>query len=439
MMVFISWFASFAFVSATTFLEGCSQTNKSMRLIRLVFMVLLASLLIAALLPTGSRMWLNGYPDDGEGFYPSLSAICFYKELGMRSFLRRGPKIWSMIFSVVIVGVSFLRCGIQLLDRGGDVSRTCLRTLPGSKFKRFLKFLEDKTSSHTIQAYIWHAPYLLSYTGFIIARAIYDVSESMLLEILWLTFAMAWGTIKVWDTRAAASWNYDGYNFTLNQKVSEENSWGFGQTLPLILLLLPLLSMAQAYLDDDAKAQEALRADRDTLSPPGTAAVEETDDPSAIDADVSNLQNRNRLVNLPTYPYENFASHSWYHDHIILLVFQIIMVSTVALFFLTRLADIFGISSILRSRLFVIWILAILPLASFIYLSAWYIAALVVGTWPGVWRRFSSEDEERRDQTRRGQVVHWIWRAGLITGCLLFTFFVSLESAGPNSLFSYLR
>ncbi|KAI4657181.1 uncharacterized protein J4E79_007797 [Alternaria viburni] len=383
MMVFISWFASFAFVSATAFLEGCSQTNKSMRLIRLVFMVLLASLLIAALLPTGSRMWLNGYPDDGEGFYPSLSTVCFYKELGMRSFLRRGPKIWSMIFSVVIVGVSFVRCGIQLLDRDGDVSRTCLRTLPGTKFKQFLSFLESKTLPRTIQAYIWHLPYLLSYASFIIARAIYDVSESMLLEILWLTFAMAWGTIKVWDTRAAASWNYDGYNFTLNQKISEENSWGFGQTLPLILLLLPLLSMAQAYLDDDAKAQEVLRVDGDTLSPPGTAATQEMEDPSAVDPDPFVPQNCNRLVNLPTYPYESFASHDWYHDHLVLLVSQIIMVSTVALFFLTRLADILGISSILRSRLFVIWILAILPLASFIHLAAWYLAALVVGE--GMW------------------------------------------------------
>ncbi|KAI4639451.1 hypothetical protein J4E93_009279 [Alternaria ventricosa] len=290
-----------------------------------------------------------------------------------------------------------------------------------------------------MMAYIWHAPYLLSYAGFIITRAIYDVSESMLLEILWLTFAMAWGTIKVWDTRAAASWNYDGYNFTLNQKISEENSWGFGQTLPLILLLLPLLSMAQAYLDDDAKAQEASRVNEDTLSPLGTAATEETEDPSAVDPDPFDSENCRRLVNLPTYPYENFASHDWYHDHLVLLVSQIIMVSTVALFFLTRLADIFGISSILRSRLFVIWILAILPLASFIHLAAWYFAALVVGKWPDVGRRLSRENEERRDQSRRGQVVHWIWRAGLIAGCLLFTFFVSLESAGPNSLFSYLR
>ncbi|KAI4707218.1 hypothetical protein J4E89_008157 [Alternaria sp. Ai002NY15] len=291
MMVFISWFASFAFVSATAFLEGCSQTNK---------------------------------------------------------------------------------------NRGGDMSRTCLRTLPGTKFKRFLSFLESKTLPPTIQAYIWHLPYLSLYAGFITVRASYDVLESMLLEILWLAFAMAWGTIKVWDTRAAASWNYDGYNFTLNQKISEENSWGFGQTLPLILLLLPLLSMAQAYLDDDAKAQEALRADEDTLSPSATAAAEEVVDPSAIDPDTSESRDCDRPVNLPRYPYDSFSSHSWYHDHLILLVSQVIMVGAVALFFLTRLADILGISSILRSRLFVIWILAILPLASFIHLATWYLAALIV-------------------------------------------------------------
>jgi phage baseplate assembly protein gpV len=124
-------------------------------------MIILASSLIAALLPTGSSMWLNQYPDNDQGFYPSLSTACFYKELDMNSFLRRGPKIWSMIFSVVIVAVSYTHCGIRLFDPTASTSRKYLRTLPGSKAKQVLHATELNATSPGLAAHLWHVLYLV--------------------------------------------------------------------------------------------------------------------------------------------------------------------------------------------------------------------------------------------------------------------------------------
>jgi hypothetical protein len=129
-----------------------------------------------------------------------------------------------MIFFVVVVAVSYIHSGIRLFDPIASTSRKYLRTLPGLKAKHLLHTIELKASSHGYSAHIWHNLYLLLYAGFINNRAFYDISESMLLEIIWLTFAMAWGTIKVWETRAAANYNYDGKNFTLNVDVREENN-----------------------------------------------------------------------------------------------------------------------------------------------------------------------------------------------------------------------
>jgi hypothetical protein len=494
-MVFVAWFASFSFLSAMTFLEGYFQTNNNMRLIRVGFMIVLASLLVAALLPTGSRNWLDLFHEaQGEAYYPSLSTLCFYKQLTMGNFTTTwDPKIWSMVFSVFVVVTSYLRCGIRLFDPGAGTSHTYLRAWPGSKVKQGLHFLERKAMCEAIRkslaAKLWYVPYVTSYALFTCCRAFYDISGSMLLEIISLAFAMAWGTIKVWSTRSAAGFSFDGSRFTRNQDVLEENSWSFGQTLPLILILLPLLSMAQAYLDDDARAQETFeqaldqqghllqeKYDSGCVTESSTGLPRHKDhlpDPRKStswsiarcdhhspqhathnhldkysrnpDDDVLPLPSPRSLSNLkhfrlPNYPYANFTHYPWYNDQILLLLCQTLQLVGFSLFVLAELANILGISAILRNRLFLLWVFAMIPLASLVHLAAWYVAASAVVHWRGCekWLKGTGRDVDRNSRWWRrvtlGQSVYWGLRMGLVLGCVMFTLFMSLEVAGPDPL-----
>ena len=147
-MVFIAWFASFSFVSAMTFLQGYLRVNNTMRLIRISFMVVFVGLLVTALLPTGSRMWLNGYPDDTEGFYPSMNAYCFFLELRSPAKFHKGANFWTMIFSVIFILISYFHCGIRLFDPIAGSSRRNLRTIPGTKFKQLLYSMEPVSYTH---------------------------------------------------------------------------------------------------------------------------------------------------------------------------------------------------------------------------------------------------------------------------------------------------
>ncbi|KAF1913336.1 hypothetical protein BDU57DRAFT_504437 [Ampelomyces quisqualis] len=469
-MVFIAWFASFSFLSAMTFLEGYFQTNSSMRLIRVGFMFILSSLLIAALLPTGSKNWLNLF-HEGEGYYPSLSALCFYKQISMSTFtITGGPKIWSMAFSVFVVGISYLHCGIRLFDPGASISHKYLRAWPASKIKQCLNILEEKNLRNGARARLWHVPYLTCYGMFTCCRAFYDISGSMLLEIIWLTFAIAWGTIKIWATRSAAGFNFDGKHFDENRDVSQENSWSFGQTLPLVLILLPLLSMAQAYLDNDAKAQGALEPPRERHR---TVPVRKYDSGNATETSehcttvgeeellgsrrstpcsiaqcnhhsslrIAHTRNEpafgTRHLQLPQYPYDNFTAYPWYNDQILLLLCQILMLTGFSLYVLAELANIMGISAILRNRLFLLWVFAIIPLTSLIHLAIWYAAALMVVRWPGAEEWLTGKENCLDDCGRKwaiGRIVYWTLRMILVAGCLMFTFFASLEAASPTPL-----
>ncbi|RMZ73319.1 hypothetical protein GMOD_00007819 [Pyrenophora seminiperda CCB06] len=210
--------------------------------------------------------------------------------------------------------------------------------------------------------------------------------------------------------------------------------------------------MAQAYLEDDTKGEEHMRAlaspeitTRNVETKPTTArAFTDESDAGIVHPDTWSSFNldetkRTKLVNLPSYPYANFSSHSWYRDHLALLLLQILMAATTALYFLTTLGDVLGISSILRSRLFVIWALGFIPLASLLHLAIWYLGALVVGTWPGPGAKnwLMGDGKKWKKKSRKsllGRTVYWTCRIGLIVGLLLFTFFLSMEVAGPQSL-----
>ena len=57
------------------------------------------------------------------------------------------------------------------------------------------------------------------------------------IQILWLCFALAWGAAHLFDARSLYS--------TIAGSAPAEDSWSFGQFLPVVLLTLPILSMAE--------------------------------------------------------------------------------------------------------------------------------------------------------------------------------------------------
>ena len=69
---------------------------------------------------------------------------------------------------------------------------------------------------------------------------------------MWLALALAWGTAHLFETWLptlgidAASPD-ENYVTSSDNVASEETHWGFGQLLPVVLLLLPLLSIWESF------------------------------------------------------------------------------------------------------------------------------------------------------------------------------------------------
>ncbi|KAF7950079.1 hypothetical protein EAE96_007379 [Botrytis aclada] len=84
------------------------------------------------------------------------------------------------------------------------------------------------------------------YAVFLACRQTFD---STIWELGWLSFALVWGTIRIFTTRDLPNSqdNLDSSE-SMSAILSEENDWGFGQVLGLSLMILPLLSFYEAYL-----------------------------------------------------------------------------------------------------------------------------------------------------------------------------------------------
>lgn len=527
MMVYVAWFSSFSFLSAMAFLESYLKSNNTLRLLRVFFMFTLGSFLVVALLPTGSHNWLQLMDNEG-GFYPSLPAVCFYEQMQVSTYrYHGGPKAWSMIMSLLVVIASYVHSGARLFDPTAEFTRKWLRNWPGSHVKRFLYLLEQRAAHRGLRSIWCKVAYLIIFAGFTSVRAFYDLVESMLLEILWLGFAIAWGTVKLWVTRGTLTYRQPpaGQDHLQPTAILEEDYWSFGQTLPLALLLIPLLAMAQTYFDNDAKAAEAAhKAQKEQLKAleiltrpqqedsksrrdavitaqellyarhkGAVGAVDGTRESVSVDPQTFNairriLQDASRsprldaarppeassvhvdldrqciprpehrygLPSLPQHPYVRFTQYTWYCDHVFLLLCQASMLAAFVLYCLTNFGDFLGLSALMRSRLFLAWILGMAPLSCFFHLAFWYIAAWTVKIWhletwlfptENVSDSASSETSaqsnvrfiKRWKSVNLGHAVCWILRMGLIGGLLMFTLFVSSEVAGPDPLWSYFK
>ena len=74
-------------------------------------------------------------------------------------------------------------------------------------------------------------------------------------QILWLAFALAWGTEHLFETRSLTD--------EVESDTSDENIWSFGQLFPVILLALPMLSIAESYYGRDTRFSRIILGIRD--------------------------------------------------------------------------------------------------------------------------------------------------------------------------------
>jgi hypothetical protein len=270
-VVDLAWMSSNVHLTSLTFLSNYSLANHTLRTCRMVGMLALFGLLLAALVPTVDYTWLNaisntaittnstlperntsGVAPNGRGgncFLIQLPAHCFLKTTLLRATsglaAASGMQSLASMNTDAVVSYCFLAFGYlwkgsmlfsfsrQTFTRWTkEIPLRCLR-MPMQRLAR-----RQRQTKQYFMRWVYRLGYCLLMSGYAVEIACLNLFASFAGSLLIVAIGLAWGTIAIFNPRALLP---SGVR-------DQEDTWSFGQILPVLLLTLPLLAVSEHCL-----------------------------------------------------------------------------------------------------------------------------------------------------------------------------------------------
>lgn len=224
-VLYLAWMSSSVHLSAVTLLGSFLRERRGILIWRFFGMIVLMVMLIVGLVPTISNDWgifhWTGMLDDRTGW--AIPAHCFWGELWGDGVGPDAP------LGFVILALSYLCKMGALFDTTSSGYRRLFRNpleksiLNGIKYPA-MRYARDRNS------WAWLCIYRLVLGLGLPSLATIEVASSFAAS-LWLSLtSLIYGTMQIFVPREQM----------LPMTGSSESSWGFGQLVPLILLVQPV-------------------------------------------------------------------------------------------------------------------------------------------------------------------------------------------------------
>lgn len=246
MIVDLAWFSALTHLAALTSLRHYFRRRPAMAISRVILMGLTLVLLASALKPTGYVPQYGPVYTNSRarfGMFLSSPASCllnehrrlevaeslFHMDDGSQGGGKSGPPFNLVL---VMVSLAYLVIGyvvrvVRLSQFAADTAEEWLRVAP-------INFLCQKYNSARVSSVrrsfrtrLRKGILLICITTF---EAVCEIANSMLWEVLWLAAALVWGTFRLLQHRKQSY-------------IADEDTWGFGQVLALVLSALPFWSL----------------------------------------------------------------------------------------------------------------------------------------------------------------------------------------------------
>lgn len=217
LIVYLGWMSSNVHLTTLTLLQHYFHERPLLSGLRVVGMLILFALLLFGLFPSGQFL-----------FNENIPVKCLWEP----RFAQRGEFGAAVVVSYVILCCSYMWKISSLVFSK--------RFYPGvqqwiwCRFER--KFALLAQSKRQRQTLSWKLSLTLTILLYLVTIALLDMSQSFAASLWTLIIGVFWGTIRIITFKAFAS-------------PPGENVWTFGQTLPLLLMLLPLTMLVERVSD----------------------------------------------------------------------------------------------------------------------------------------------------------------------------------------------
>ncbi|KAF8858240.1 hypothetical protein BDZ45DRAFT_726201 [Acephala macrosclerotiorum] len=273
----LAWFSSATHLTSLTFLRRYIHDHRGIRTLRLGLMLLLVVILAVALVPTGGACGIQNagqknptyisskhstvaVTNGTEKAYPGAPAKCCFELSYHHHFVNADLDYFlSMVASELVLISSTVTRVIMFFRGSSQFATEWFKERPARAGKSIIRKIEEhytqsRSSPVRSMCFMLHS---IGMVFWIYCQAIYDMGESIFWEISWLTFSLAWGTMRIFIIRNLANMDSAANVESRGQVVLQKNFWGFGQLTPTLLLILPVLSLAEVFLDRPEKSTDA--------------------------------------------------------------------------------------------------------------------------------------------------------------------------------------
>ncbi|BCS17269.1 uncharacterized protein APUU_10097A [Aspergillus puulaauensis] len=219
----LAWFASITHLATLPFLQEFLQRRKFLLCLRVMLMSGVAIMLSIALLRSGN---------------PEIPAMCGTVANGSVavSIWMSQNGVYTILSEVILLGTLVTR----LLRMFSHTSHAGMRLMGFVRAKwqasiiGLCKRLQAR-SGLAAAVTLW-VP-VLSLSVLVSVQTLLDFMRSRTWEVLWLLFSLVWGTLRLFTVR---------YSMQRSRDMLEESYWGFGQVIPVLLLLVPGLVVVES-------------------------------------------------------------------------------------------------------------------------------------------------------------------------------------------------
>ena len=144
----------------------------------------------------------------------------------------------DIVFATIVLVLGFVSRVVRLFDASSKLFENWLRKKPGN----FLRGLGEvwlaraDRSASLVSRLWWRIASGAVITIYVFGKAFYDCIGSTLNQLIWLSLSLFYGTAKIFSWRS----------LTIGVGL-DENRWGFGQIVPLLMLLQPLMALPELF------------------------------------------------------------------------------------------------------------------------------------------------------------------------------------------------
>lgn len=239
-VIYLAWLSSNTHLSAISLLQVEFRNSKrsKWRALRIFGMCAIGVMVLVALIPTTSTVW-GQLVNSRNGKAAGVPARCFWHRRYSGYF--RGDSVWS--FAILIIGL--ISKGLLLFESTRSFFIKHVKDGYLDKVAQPLEWILDCNRRPyrrpSLQVKARNATLILGFKVmmalYVAAWLLFELLESFVASLWMCLIGLAWGSTHILLHRS----------FISDTILEKENEWGFGQILPVALLVVPFLACMESF------------------------------------------------------------------------------------------------------------------------------------------------------------------------------------------------